>query len=161
MSIIHLIPFDIKYDNTEVIRKYNAAKFSLVKLPTPSYFRDFGQICHSVNLILGQTGQIFWQIDILPCRHPSSTYNSTISWMLRGNQDAIWMVRNNEDISFKGALDNFSLIPRFFFEKFENFIPLEVCSYEVNACLILLATSTWLQRYVNFFLQRPFLKVYF
>ena len=42
---------------------------------------------------------------------------------------------------FKGALDNFSLVPRFF-QKIEIFIPLEVYTYVVNACLILLATST-------------------
>ena len=43
---------------------------------------------------------------------------------------------------FKGALDNFSLIPRFFFKKVESFIPLEVYTYVVTACLILLASST-------------------
>ena len=45
-------------------------------------------------------------------------------------------------ISFKGALDNFSLIPQFFFKKIEIFIPLEVYTFVVAACLILLATST-------------------
>ena len=46
-------------------------------------------------------------------------------------------------ISFlKGALDNFSLISQFFFKKVEIFIPLEVYTYVVTACLILLATST-------------------
>ena len=43
---------------------------------------------------------------------------------------------------FKGALDNFSLIPRFLSKKVEIFIPLEVYTYVVTACLILLATST-------------------
>ena len=42
----------------------------------------------------------------------------------------------------KGALDNLSLIPQFFFKKVELFIPLEVYTYVVTACLILLATST-------------------
>ena len=44
----------------------------------------------------------------------------------------------------KGALDNFSLIPQFFFfqKSWEIFIPLEVYTYVVTACLILLATST-------------------
>ena len=42
----------------------------------------------------------------------------------------------------KWALDNFSLIPRFFSEKVEIFIPLEVYTYAVSSCLILLETST-------------------
>ena len=42
----------------------------------------------------------------------------------------------------KGAVDNFSLNPPIFFKKVEIFIPLEVYTYEVTACLILLATST-------------------
>ena len=42
----------------------------------------------------------------------------------------------------KGALDNFSLIPRFLFQKIEIFKPLEVYTYVVTACLIFLATST-------------------
>ena len=45
-------------------------------------------------------------------------------------------------IIVKGALDNFSLIPQFFFKKVEIFIPLEVYTYVVTTCLILLATST-------------------
>ena len=51
--------------------------------------------------------------------------------------------------------------PPIFFKKVEIFIPLEVYTYVVTACLILLATSTSLRRYVNFFLWRPFFKVYF
>ena len=35
---------------------------------------------------------------------------------------------------FKGALDNFSLIPNFFFKKVEIFISLEVYTYVVTAC---------------------------
>ena len=35
---------------------------------------------------------------------------------------------------FKGALDNFSLIPIFFFKKVEIFISLEVYTYVVTAC---------------------------
>ena len=42
----------------------------------------------------------------------------------------------------KGARDNLSLIPQFFSKKVEIFIPLEVYTYVVTACLILLATST-------------------
>ena len=53
-------------------------------------------------------------------------------------------------VCIKGALDNFSLIPRFFFKKVEIFIPLEVYTYVVTACSILLATSAQLQRYMNF-----------
>ena len=34
----------------------------------------------------------------------------------------------------KGALDNFSLIPKFFFKKVEIFISLEVYTYVVPAC---------------------------
>ena len=34
----------------------------------------------------------------------------------------------------KGALDNFSLIPNFFFKKVEIFVSLEVYTYEVTAC---------------------------
>ena len=45
-------------------------------------------------------------------------------------------------LQVKGALDNFSLNPDFFFKKVEIFIPLEMCTYVVTACLILLATST-------------------
>ena len=53
-------------------------------------------------------------------------------------------------VPIKGALDNFSLIPRFFSKKVEIFIPLEVYTYVVTACSILLATSTQLQRYLDF-----------
>ena len=42
----------------------------------------------------------------------------------------------------KGALDNFSLIPQFFFKKIEIVVPIELYTYVVTACLILLATST-------------------
>ena len=44
-------------------------------------------------------------------------------------------------LDIKGALDNFSLIP-IFSKKVEIFIPLEVYTYVVTACLILLATLT-------------------
>ena len=44
--------------------------------------------------------------------------------------------------NFKGALDNFSLIPQFLFKKDEILIPLQVYTYVMTACLILLATST-------------------
>ena len=39
-----------------------------------------------------------------------------------------------EDCIIKGALDNFSLIPNFFFKKVEIFISLEVYTYVVTAC---------------------------
>ena len=45
-----------------------------------------------------------------------------------------------ESCIIKGALDNFSLIPRFFSKKLR--LPLEVYTYVVTAYLILLATST-------------------
>ena len=41
-----------------------------------------------------------------------------------------WISRNK----IKGALDNFSLIPNFFFKKVEIFISLEVYTYVVTAC---------------------------
>ena len=57
----------------------------------------------------------------------------------------------------KGALDNFSFIPQLKKKekkrkkkKTDIFIPLEVYTYVVTACLILIATSTLSQRYVNF-----------
>ena len=50
----------------------------------------------------------------------------------------------------KGALDNFSLIPKFFFKKVEIFISLEVYTYVVSARPILFATSIQLQRYIIF-----------
>ena len=39
---------------------------------------------------------------------------------------------NNKFI--KGALDNFSLVPKFFFKKVEIFTSLEVYTYVVTAC---------------------------
>ena len=39
----------------------------------------------------------------------------------------------------KGALDNFSLIPQFFFPTIS--IPLEVCTYVMTECLIFLAAA--------------------
>ena len=38
----------------------------------------------------------------------------------------------------------------FFFQKVDIFIPLQVYTYEVTACLILLTTLTLLRRHVNF-----------
>ena len=56
-----------------------------------------------------------------------------------------------EGSTFKEALDNFSLIPQFFFfKKVEIFIPLEVYTYVIDACSLLLATSIQLQRYKDF-----------
>ena len=52
------------------------------------------------------------------------------------------MQQKSQNILIKGALDNFSLIPKFFFKKVEIFILLEVYTYVVTVCLILLATST-------------------
>ena len=50
----------------------------------------------------------------------------------------VQMSYNNNNDSIKGALDNFSLIPQFFFKKVQIFIPLEVYTYVVTACSILL-----------------------
>ena len=61
----------------------------------------------------------------------------------------------------KGALDNLSLIPPIFFQKNEILIPSEVCTYVVTACLILLANSSWLQRYVNISCRDHFKKCTF
>ena len=38
------------------------------------------------------------------------------------------------NLFFNGALDNFSLIPKFVFKKVEIFISLEVYTYVVTAC---------------------------
>ena len=46
--------------------------------------------------------------------------------VLKGN---VW-----QDKYIKGALVNFSLIPKFFFKKVEIFISLEVYTYVVTAC---------------------------
>ena len=63
-----------------------------------------------------------------------SPVNKDLSWILK-------VPNHGDSMALKGALDNFSLIARFFF-KVEIFIPLEVYAYLVTACLILLATST-------------------
>ena len=41
---------------------------------------------------------------------------------------------NQSYVGLKGALDNFSLIPIFFFKKVEIFVSLEVYTYVVTAC---------------------------
>ena len=53
---------------------------------------------------------------------------------------------------FKGALDNFRFISQFKKKKKEReiFIQLEVYTYVVTACSILLATLPQLQQYMNF-----------
>ena len=53
-------------------------------------------------------------------------------------------------IHLKGAQDNFSLIPIFFFKKSLDFYNIEVYIYVVTAFLILLAASSQLQRYMHF-----------
>ena len=50
----------------------------------------------------------------------------------------------------KEALDNLSLIPYFFPQKVEIFIPSEVYTYVIDACSFLLATSIQLQKYKDF-----------
>ena len=45
-----------------------------------------------------------------------------------------WTSDKYSYIYIKGALDNFSLIPNFFFKKVEIFISLEVYTYVVTAC---------------------------
>ena len=52
------------------------------------------------------------------------------------------------NVVIKGALDNFSLIPQFFFKKVEIFTPLEVYIYVVTAyfnltCNFNLITKIW------------------
>ena len=42
--------------------------------------------------------------------------------------------KTNKGPEVKGALDNFSLIPKFFFKKVEIFKWLEVYTYVVTAC---------------------------
>ena len=66
--------------------------------------------------------------------------------------------------SIKGALDNFSLIPHFLFIylsifiKVEIFIPLEVYS---DCMLNLTCNFNLFTKICEFFLQGPFLKVFF
>ena len=50
----------------------------------------------------------------------------------------------------KGALDNFNIIPRFFFKKVEFIVALVGLSNEMNVCQLLLASSFPFQRYNNF-----------
>ena len=52
---------------------------------------------------------------------------------------------------FKGALDNFSFIPDFFFQKSRDFYTIRSVYLWSAACLIRLAASTWLPRYLIFF----------
>ena len=61
-----------------------------------------------------------------------------------GSSDFVQISPACGKIYIRGALDNFSLIPGFFFffTKVEIFTPLEVYTYAVTACVILLATST-------------------
>ena len=53
-----------------------------------------------------------------------------------------------KNLGIKGTLDNFNLIPQIVFKKV--FKPVEVYSHILTACSILLATSTYLRRYINF-----------
>ena len=61
----------------------------------------------------------------------------------------------------KGALDNFSLIPNFFFKKVEIFISLEVYTYVVDCMLNLTCSFNSVTKIYAFFFQQPFLKVDF
>ena len=49
----------------------------------------------------------------------------------------------NFELQLKGHLTTSASSPIFFFKKVEIFIPLEVYTYVVTACLILLVTSTY------------------
>ena len=62
--------------------------------------------------------------------------------------------------ALKGTLDNFILIPQFFFQKNGDFYSIRnvLYTYVVTACSILLATSTQLQRYMNFSFSSHFWK---
>ena len=46
----------------------------------------------------------------------------------------IWLQCCEGGTILKGALDNFSLIPNFFFKKVQIFVSLEVYTYVVTAC---------------------------
>ena len=64
---------------------------------------------------------------------------------------------------FKGALDNFSLIPQlvFFFQKSWDFYTIRSV-YLCSECMLNLTCSfNLITKIWWFFLQRPFLKVYF
>ena len=53
-------------------------------------------------------------------------------------------------VLFKEALNNFSLIPNFFFQKSWDFYTIRRICYVINACVFLLATLIRLQRYKDF-----------
>ena len=75
------------------------------------------------------------------CRYHNAAIEKWSILCETSDLESIWQ-------TIKGALDNFSLILDFF-KKVEIFIPLEVYTYVVSACSILLATSTHLQRYIH------------
>ena len=165
MSIIHLIPFDIKYDNTEVIKlsKGNIMlqKFSPVKPATPSYFGEFGQIYHSVNLILGQTGQIFGQIDILPCRHPSYKHTTALypECYAAIKMQLEWYAAIKIYL-LKGHWTTSASSPDFFRKIWELYTIRSV--YLWSECMFNFTCNfNLITKICEFFLQRPFLKVYF
>ena len=72
--------------------------------------------------------------------------------------------RYHMDLSLKHvkrALNNFSLIPRFFFQKVEISIPLEVCTYICSNCMLNLTCNfNSVSKIYEFFFQ-PFLKIDF
>ena len=63
--------------------------------------------------------------------------------------------------AIKGALDNFSLIPRFFFQKSWDFYTIR-SAYLCSDCMLNLTCNfNLITKIWEFFLQQPFLKVYF
>ena len=69
-------------------------------------------------------------------------------------------MREYHDLYLKGALDNFSLIPRFFQKNwdFHTIRSVYLCS---DCMLNLTCTFNLITKICTFFLQRPFSKVYF
>ena len=62
---------------------------------------------------------------------------------------------------YKGALDNFSLIPQFFFQKSWAFYTIRSV-YLCSDCIFNFTCNfNFITQLCEFFLQRPFLKVYF
>ena len=79
---------------------------------------------------------IFSRHDLL-CRYQTSAvtgYHIAVIEILYYVYTGFRHTRFSSFFQFKGALDNFSLIPNFFFKKVEIFIPLEVYTYVVTAC---------------------------
>ena len=61
----------------------------------------------------------------------------------------------------KGALDNFSLIPRYFFQKSWDFYAIRSVYLSSDCLLNLTYNLNLITKVCTFFLQQPFFKVYF